>query len=443
MFLDQKRDFREQSVYMHKIQNQYHPVASFSDDGNKEGIWVALKDNISLKNVPMQAGSKILEGYIPVFDATVVQKLRRYNAYFPCKTSMDEFGMGDDNRNTVSENPINPFNSERIVGGSSGGSALVVALDAVPLAIGTDTGDSIRRPASFMGVVGLKPSYGRISRYGIVPYASSLDTVGTFTTSVYDACLALEMLQGKDKNDLTSVHSETSYSLQLDGSLRSKTIGVFMDSLEADPYLVECMDKIIAKISSHGAKVVFLSMPKGYMDLVDPVYSILANAEACSNHSNLNGICFGNAQTGDSWEESAIETRTQGISLQVKKRFLLGAYALQENNLENYYFKAQKMRRMFVQAYNRLLDQADALISLTTNDIAPYIGSKSKGSKHLQLDNFSGTPSISIPLGFKEGCPFGICIHAKIFEEAKMFDVALAIEKLTGLQGFCLKENEL
>ena len=385
------------------VQPKLNAVVTMIDEdantnaGKLAGVPVALKDNISTCGIKTTASSRILDNYVPVYDATIVKKLREAGADFVCKASMDELGMGGTNKNAYTGAVHNPYDLDRIPGGSSGGCAALVAAGCVPLAIGTDTGDSVRKPAAYCGVVGVKPTYGRISRYGIIPYASSLDHVGYFTTNVKDAALALEVLAGRDDHDMTSSYKEVGeYSKLLNSDLTNKTI---------------------------------------------------ANAEATANHSNLDGIRFGMREEGQDLEEVMTNTRTKGFSSYVRARFVIGSYSLFEENQDRLFRKAQKIRRLIVQAYAKMFEECDAVLSVAAPTIAPLIhessnvrfGVSSFAEEHMQLQNFSGYPSITLPLGKVDSMPVAVNLTCKPFEEQKMFDVSSAIEECTGLKGQCVE----
>lgn len=408
-------------------------------DGKLSGIPVVLKDNISTKGIKTTAGSQILSDYVPVYNATIVDKLEKEGAIFVCKANMDELGMGDTNKNDYTGTVCNPYDLQRICGGSSGGCAALVAANCTPLAIGTDTGDSIRRPAAFTGVVGVKPTYGRISRYGIIPYASSLDTVGYLTTSVKDAAIALEVLAGHDSHDMTSSFEDVSeYSKGLSYSLKEKKIAIFKTVVDAcrDEYIKKVFNDYVEKLKQQGAIISYVEMPKEYMELISPVYKTIANAEATANHSNLDGIRFGMRKKGETVEDVMIQSRTQGFSSYVRARFLVGSYSLFEENQNRLFKKAQKIRRLLVQSYSKCFEDVDGVLTIACDEIAPLI-EISKNSRfeqepfvtsHLQLANFSGYPSITLPLSKKEGMPFGINLTCLPFKEELMFDLASGLE---------------
>lgn len=422
-------------------------------DGLLGNIPVAVKDNFSTKGIKTTAASNILDNYVPVFDATVVKKLKEAGAVIVSKASMDELAMGGSNL-TANIGPChNPYDLERISGGSSGGSAVLVASGAVPLAIGSDTGDSVRKPAAFCGVVGVKPTYGRISRYGVIPYASSLDHVGYFTTNIEDAALALNVLAGRDDLDMTSSYVEVEkYHENLNGDISGKKILVFDNVINEidDQTIIDQFNNLVAGLAAKGALIKHVSFDNDLMRAIFGTYFIIANAEATANHSNLDGIRFGHRVDGDTMEEVMINTRTRGFSSFIKKRFVVGSYSLFEENQERLLRKAHKVRRLIVDAVMTELREADALIAPASGNIAPKIENEEKideltdayliGENHMIIGNFGGLPSMTQPMGFKDGMPLGINITCNPFKEQTMFDIGLAIEDLTGLKGL-IKED--
>lgn len=410
-------------------------------EGKLAGMPVVLKDNVSTLGIRTTASSKILDNYVPVYDATIVKKLKDAGATIVAKTSMDELGMGGTNRNAATGPAHNPWNIDRITGGSSGGSAAIMAIQAVPLAIGTDTGDSIRKPAAYCGVVGVKPTYGRISRYGIIPYASSLDTVGFFTQNIADAALALEVLAGRDDHDMTSSFLEVpNYSALLKPSVKGKTIGVLRTVADRiqNADLAKAFNQLIEDLKANGAIVKDVYMDEKLMDLIAPVYKTIANAEATANHSNLDGLRFGVRVPGESVEEVMSNSRTAGFSSYVRARFVIGSYTLFEENQDRLFRKAQKIRRLIVDAYKHLFEDVEIILAPAAVDVAPFIEQSSDvrfgqdrfEEEHMQLANFSGYPSLTMPLGLSDGLPFGINLTAPAFEEQNLFDVAAGIEEI-------------
>lgn len=415
-------------------------------EGRLAGIPVVLKDNVSTRGIRTTASSRILDNYVPVYDAEITRRLKEAGAVIVAKTSMDELGMGGTNRNAYTGPVKNPWNPAHIPGGSSGGSAAVSACGIVPLAIGTDTGDSIRKPAAFCGTIGVKPTYGRISRYGIIPYASSLDTVGYFTSSIKDAAEALTVLAGRDDHDMTSSWKEVpDYAASLNGDLHGKKIAVFKTLTDrlTDPVLKEAFDHLVEDLEKAGAEISMVEMPVSLMELIAPVYKTIANAEATANHSNLDGIRFGMREPGESVEDVMTATRTAGFSSYVRARFVIGSYSLFEENQDRLFRKAQKIRRLIVESYASLFEDADVVLAPANFETAPLIEQSSEvrfgndrfEDEHMQLANFSGYPSLTMPLGLKDGLPFGINITAKPFEEQTLFNICAGMEALIGWKG--------
>ena len=413
--------------------------------GKLAGIPIALKDNVSTKGIRTTAASNILDNYVPVFDATIAKKLKEAGAVVVSKASMDELAMGGTNK-TANIGPChNPYDLDRISGGSSGGSAVLVASGVVPMAIGSDTGDSVRKPASFCGVVGVKPSYGRISRYGIIPYASSLDHVGYFTTNVEDAALTLEVLAGRDDKDMTSSYEPVlEYSKLLNSDVNGKKILILKNVVDAikDETILVAFSKVVEGLKEKGAIVKEVSFDNNLMRALFPTYFVIANAEATANHSNLDGIRFGHRVNGESMEDVMINSRTRGFSSFIKKRFVVGSYSLFEENQERMLKKAQRVRRLIVDAIMAELRNADCLIAPASGLVAPKLDEVVDESSdeyliaenHMVIANFAGLPSLTQPMGFKEGLPFGINLTANPFKEDVLFDIALCVEEITGLK---------
>lgn len=411
------------------------------------GMPVVLKDNVNTKGIRTTASSRILDNYVPVYNAHIVDKLEKAGAIVIAKSSMDELGMGGTNRNAYTGPVHNAWDNTRISGGSSGGSAALVAAGVVPFAIGTDTGDSVRKPAAYNGIIGMKPTYGRISRYGIIPYASSLDHVGYFTTSIKDAAVALEVLAGRDDRDMTSSFEKVeAYSSNLNSDLRGKRIAILDNVQEAieDEEIRQNFDSLMKKLQARGAVVERVRMDDQLMNALLPTYYIIANAEATANHSNLDGIRFGMREDGESVEDVMINTRTKGFCSYVRKRFVIGSYSLFVENQDKIFRKAQKVRRLIVNDLKQILDQYDVVIASAAGTIAPLVD-ESKDShlgadnnvaeNHMVLGNFSGYPSITVPTGFSKGMPIAINMSAKAFDEQTLFNIGLAIEEETGLKG--------
>lgn len=419
--------------------------------GKLSGEPIILKDNISTKGIRTTASSKILDNYYPIFDATVVEKIKAEGGVIIGKASMDELAMGGTNLAAYTGPVLNPWDYKRMSGGSSGGSAAVVSSGIVSFAIGSDTGDSVRKPASFCGIVGVKPTYGRISRYGVVAYASSLDHVGYFTRNVKDASLMLEVLAGRDDKDMTSSFKEVKeYSKLLNSDVKGKKIAVFknvIDSLDNENTL-NLFNDLLNKLKEKGAIIEEVSFDNDLMRTLFPVYFIIANCEATSNHSNLDGLRFGVSEDGDDTREVVINSRTKGFGSLIRKRFVIGSFGLHEENQEKVFKKAQRIRRLIVEEVKKCLEEYDCLIAPASNDIAPLLeGNKIDelsdkyliAENHMVIGNFTGYPSMTVPMGFEKGCPIGVNITCKAFDEENMFNIGLAIEESTGLKDLVAK----
>lgn len=411
------------------------------------GIPVVLKDNVNTKGVLTTASSRILSNYVPVYDAAICEKLTAAGAIIIAKASMDELGMGGTNLSAYTGPVHNPYDLTRISGGSSGGSAVLCAAGISPLTIGTDTGDSVRKPAAYNGIIGVKPTYGRISRYGIIPYASSLDHVGYFTTAVADAARALSVLAGRDDRDMTSSYEPVGdYEAALNSDLHGKRIAVIdnIPNAISEEGILENFNAVIDKLKARGAIVESVHLPDDLLSVILPTYYIIANAEATANHANLDGIRFGVREAGDSVEEVMIQSRTKGFSSHIRKRFVVGSYSLFVENQDKLFRKAQQVRRLIVNELKSVLDRYDITIAPATSTIAPHpedsveLGLSDTylvAENHMILGNFSGYPSITVPSGMFSNMPIGVNLMAKPFDEQTMFNIALAIEEETGWKG--------
>ncbi len=410
------------------------------------GVPIVLKDNVCTKGIKTTASSKILENYVPIYNAHIVDKLSQAGAITIAKSAMDELGMGGTNL-TAATGPVkNPYDVSRMSGGSSGGSAALVAANVVGLAIGTDTGDSVRKPASFCGVVGLKPSYGRISRYGIIPYASSLDHVGLFTRSVKEAATALEVLAGRDDRDMTSSFKAVEkYSEACTGDIKGKKIAVFKNVLNATDKkeTIVLFNKVVQDLEAKGAILKEVTLNEDLMRALLPTYYLISNCEATANHANLDGLRFGSQQEGTTSEEIMMHTRTYGFGKQVKKRFVIGSYGLFIENQDKLFRQAQKVRRLIVEHLKEVLEDVDALIAPASCDVAPKIEDTTLdqlddaylvAENHMLLGNFSGFPSITVPMGYIDGLPIGVNLTSKAFDESNLLNISYAIEEGTNLK---------
>ena len=446
-----------------KLQPELNDVITFVDPqeqldnlpetGLMRGVPIALKDNVCTKGILTTAASNILKNYVPVYDAEIVTKLKNAGAVCIAKSSMDELAMGGTNLTANIGPAHNPYDVTRITGGSSGGSAALVASGVVPMAIGSDTGDSVRKPASYCGVVGVKPTYGRISRYGVIPYASSLDHVGFFTRSIEDACISLEVLAGRDDRDMTSSNREVpKYSALLNSDMHGKKIAILSNVVDSikNKETMKLFNDLMEELRKRGAVVEEYTFDEALMRAILPTYYLIANCEATSNHSNLDGIRFGVRKEGADMAEIMTNTRTEGFGPLIRRRFVIGSYGLFEENQERLFRKAQKVRRLIVDAMRECLKDYDCIIAPASGSIAPHIeGDYNEdqlsedyliSENYMAMANFSGYPSMTVPMGFIEGCPIGVNLTTRAFDEETMFDIGKAIEEITGYKDLKVEE---
>lgn len=415
------------------------------EEGKMRGVPIALKDNVNTKGILTTAGSRILSSYVPIYDAEIVTRLKAAGAVCIAKASMDELAMGGTNLTCFTGPAHNPWDTRRMTGGSSGGSAALVSSGVVPMAIGSDTGDSIRKPAAFNGIVGVKPTYGRISRYGIIPYSSSLDHVGYFTRSIEDACLSLEVLAGRDDRDMTSSNRPVEeYTKNLNSDMHGMKIAVIANVIDnvSNPETVKIFNQRMEELKARGAQVDVYQFDENLMKAILPTYFIIANCEATSNHSNLDGIRFGVREDGADMKEIMTNSRTRGFGPLIRRRFVIGSYGLFEENQERLFRKAQKVRRLIVEAMDDCLKEYDAIVAPASGDIAPLIDEKKDqdqlsddyliAENYMAMGNFSGYPSMTVPMGFYDGCPLGMNITCRAWEEETMFNIGKAMEEITG-----------
>ena len=449
--------FNEATMKAEKYQEDYNSFVTILNkkeemDGNSilRGIPYALKDNISTKGILTTASSNLLKDYIPLYDATVYKKLKEAGAVLMGKTVLDELAMGGTGTTGHTGIVKNPWDKTRMIGGSSAGSASSVALGIVPFAIGSDTGDSIRKPAAYGGVVGYKPTYGRISRYGLFSFASSLDCVGVFSRSVKDTAYVMDVIKGYDKKDMTSLPDENiSYIDNLNNDVRGKKLFYMKEAMEIDngnTELKAIMDNfkcVIDKCRELGIEVEEVSFRKDLLEAIYPSYMCISCAEATSNNSNLTGIPFGSRIDGSSIEDIMMKTRTEGFSELIKRRFVLGSYILQKENQEKLFLNAGRVRRLIVDGINELFKEYDGLIMPTTGDIAPLFDKASDKlsdeylilGNHLVIGNFGGFPSISIPSGFVNNMPVSVNITGRAKEDSLVLNLANKIEEVLGYKG--------
>jgi len=419
------------------------------------GIPFAIKDNMSTKDVPTTASSNILNGYVPVFDATVVSKLKAVKAVPIGKTTLDELAMGGTGTSGHLGMTFNPWDKkhERLVGGSSCGSAAVTAQGLVPFALGSDTGDSTRKPASYAGLVGFKPTWSRISRYGLFPFAPSLDTIGIFSRNVKDSAYILNVTAGHDDNDFTSskkpVEDYVKDIENVDKNFKIAVIQEIIDSI-SDKDILDSFEKSVNSLKEAGFVVDFVHIDEKILASMFTTYFVLSCAEATSNNANLDGIKFGPYYKGSTYEEVVKGARTQGFGELIKRRFIIGNFALMKENQNDLFVRAQKNRRVIVNAINDVLKDHDFIYLPAAPTIAPKVGEKSDrlsneyliADNHLVIGNFAGLPSITLPIGMKNGMPFGANITGRPFEDKQVFQMAFEIEKHTGLKNLVVKGEE-
>lgn len=423
------------------------------DTGMLQGIPGVLKDNYNTKGILTTASSKMLADYVPVYNATVVEKLYQAGMCLIGKSSMDELAMGGTNKSALTGPVFNPWDSSRIAGGSSGGSAALVGSGVVPFALGSDTGDSIRKPAGYCGVVGFKPTWGRISRFGVIPYASSLDHVGAFTRNVTDMAIVIEAMAGRDDHDMTSSQNEVPHYYQnLNPDIKKIKIAVLKtvsDEIRNEE-IKKNFEQVINVCKSLGAKVEEVEMPVHLMKALLPTYTIISNAEATSNHSCLDGIKYGNRQPGKSTDDIMIQSRTDGFGSHIKRRFILGNLALATENQERMFRKAQRVRRLVVEELNKIYQDYDIILTPNSGSIAPLLNEANDDrlsdeylilENHLALGNFAGTPSLTLPSGFVAGMPIAINLMGRLFEEQTVLNVALALETVLGFKNQYSREG--
>ena len=408
-------------------------------DFNKKlaGIPMAVKDLFCTKNTKTTASSKILNNFVPTYESTVTQNLWDEGAILLGKLNCDEFAMGSSNETSYFGNVVSPIDKDLVPGGSSGGSASALAAKLTPATIGTDTGGSIRQPASFTGTVGLKPTYGSCSRYGIVAFASSLDQAGPMTRNVRDSALLLEVMSSFDNKDSTSVDfKRPSYSKNLSKDIKGKKIGVPKE------YRIDGMSEEIEKLweggknylKNCGAEIIDISLPHTKFAL--PAYYIVAPAEASSNLARYDGVKYGFRTEGDNLIDMYEKTRSEGFGDEVKRRIMIGTYVLSSGYYDAYYLKAQKVRRLIKNDFNDAFQKVDAILTPSTPSSAFKIGDKSNDPVSMYLNdiftvpvNLAGLPGISIPTGLdKKGYPLGLQIIGKSFDEQNILNIAYSME---------------
>lgn len=404
------------------------------------GIPVGLKDILCTTDAPTTAASKMLEHYRSPFDATVVEGMRSQGAVFVGKLNTDEFAMGSSTENSAFFTTRNPWDTERVPGGSSGGSAAAVASGMALATLGSDTGGSIRQPAGFCGVVGLKPTYGRVSRWGLMAFASSLDQIGPFTRSVEDAALVLGAIAGHDPRDSTSVPVDVpNFRAALTGDIRGLKVGIaseFRDIEGMEPGVAAACEAAYAELERLGAELVPISLP--FSKYAMPTYYITAPAEASANLARFDGVKYGLSIDGGNVIDSYLRTRGEGFGLEVKRRIMLGTYALASGYYDAYYVKAQKVRTLIKRDFDRAFEDVDVIVAPTSPTVAFRIGERTDDPIQMYLSdiftipaNMAGLPGIAIPCGFSDGMPVSLQMIGRAFGEADILRAAHAYESAT------------
>ena len=438
----------------HELQNTCNPFVTIIDDAKEttvtddllSGIPYGIKDNYSTKGILSTGSSNTLKDYVPFFTATAITNLENHNAVAVNKTVMDEFGMGGTGTTGHTGIVRNPWDKTRMCAGSSAGSACAVAAGVYPFATGSDTGDSIRKPAAYCGIVGYKPTYGMISRYGLFPFASSLDHCGVLTRNVEDAAIVVDAMKGIDKNDMTSWDSKNIHLLEsLTGNVKNKKLCYIKEICDINNYPnvskelkehLENFNKTIELAKTLGMEVDEVSVDQTLLNAVASTYVVISCAEATSNMSNLTGFIFGPRGEGKTYIEQMKDYRTKGFSPLIKRRFVIGSYVLQAENKDRYFHNAQRVRRLLVDTWNKLFEKYDAVILPVGSGPAKKLENNDDTldenttvlEEHLQIGNFGGYPSITIPNGFVDNMPVAFNITGKCYDDENVLNIAYAFE---------------
>ena len=451
----------------HEVEDKYNAFVTILDDAEAKdvseslvsGIPFGVKDNYSTKDVLSTGSSNTLKNYVPFYTATVVQRLMDAGAIMVNKTALDEFGMGGTGTTPHTGAVLNPWDQTRMCAGSSAGSACAVASGVYPFALGSDTGDSIRKPAAYCGIVGYKPTYGMLSRYGLFPFASSLDHCGILTRSVEDAAIVTDIMKGIDDHDMTSWDSSHIHLQEaLTGDIEGKKLFYIKEICDIHNYpnasetLKEHLNnffKTLELLKTKGVTVEEVSIDSKLLNAIASVYVVISCAEATSNMSNLTGIIFGPRSNKTDVFEMMKEHRTLGFSPLIKRRFIIGSYVLQKENQERYFKNAQRVRRLIVDKMKELFREYDALILPVSSGPAKKLDEDKDVidagtnvlEEHLQIGNFGGFPSITIPNGFIESLPVGINITGNCYDDENILNMAYTLESLMPYRGQIAKED--
>lgn len=440
----------------HEVNQKCNAFVTILDDAKEHenidhllsGIPYGIKDNYSTKGILSTGSSNTLKDYVPFFTATAIENLEKVGAVAVNKTVMDEFGMGGTGTTGHTGIVKNPWDTSRMCAGSSAGSAAAVAAGVYPYATGSDTGDSIRKPAAYCGIVGYKPTYGLISRYGLFPFASSLDHCGVLTRNVKDAAIVVDAMKGIDPKDMTSFDSQKMHLKDaLNGNVKGKKLCYIKELCDINMYPSASAElqkhlsnfhSVIEKAKKAGMEVEEVSVDEKLLKAVASVYVVISCAEATSNMSNLTGLIFGPRGEGKTYIEMMKDYRTKGFSPLIKRRFVIGSYVLQSENIDRYFQNAQRVRRMLVDTWKKLFKKYDAVILPVGSGPAKHLD----GSldildentvaleEHLQIGNFGGFPSITIPDGFIEDLPVGINITGNCYDDENILNIAYTLESM-------------
>lgn len=447
--------------------DEYNAVVTVVDEASSKevtnellsGIPFACKDNYSTAGILSTGSSNTLKDYVPFFTATAIKNLESKGAVLVNKTAMDEFGMGGTGTTAHTGNILNPWDKTRMCAGSSSGSAAIVAAGLIPYATGSDTGDSIRKPAAYCGIVGYKPTYGMISRYGLFAFASSLDTCGALTRNVEDAAIVVDGMKGIDKYDMTTWDSSDIHLYDnLNKDIKGKKLFYLEDICDINSYThktpeltrhLSIFHETLDKLRSLGATVEGVKIDRTLLNAISSTYVVLSCAEATSNMSNLTGFIFGPRGEGNTYQEQMKDHRTKGFSPLIKRRFIIGSYVLQSENQDRYFKNAQRVRRLIVDKFKELFASYDAFIMPVGSGVAKKFESDKDVldeseldvlEEHLQIGNFGGFPSITIPDGLIDGLPVGVNITGNCYDDQNVLNIAYALESVMEYKNMTAKE---
>lgn len=445
----------------HELQEECNAFVTILDDAQGtsvtddllSGIPYGIKDNLSTKGILSTGSSNTLRDYVPFFTATCLLNLEGHGAVPVNKTVLDEFGMGGTGTTGHTGAVLNPWDHERMCAGSSAGSACAVAAGVYPYALGTDTGDSIRKPAAYCGIVGYKPTYGMISRYGLFAFASSLDHIGVLSRTVKDAAIVVDAMKGWDPEDMTSWDSSKMHLYEsINGKVTGKKLCYVSEICDIENYddptdeLKEHLDNFkstLERVKTLGIEVECVHVDKTLLSTMRSCYDVISSAEATSNMSNLTGIVFGPREEAENYESMMKSYRTKNFSPLIKRRFIIGSYVLQAENKDRYFYNAQRARRLLVDTWKNLFEKYDGVILPVGSGTAKYLDNSKNDQEHyyqdieehLVIGNFGGFPSITIPDGFINGLPVGLNITGNYFDDENVLNIADAIEGILGFKG--------